>query len=138
MKTLSLPISLTILLIFAGVAGAACPSMDVTDDCKVILEDFAALSLQWLTSYDIDDLTIMAFEWLDEGVPFDPIFINFQLAASPVPSGYLVDGGDTYGDHGKAYFLGYNGNSDYGDGDYFKGGSGDGKDIYFKISGYDD
>jgi len=39
------------------------------------------------------------------------------------------------GGNGKAYFLGYNGNSSYGNGTYYKDGSDDSKDSYFKIFG---
>ncbi|RLB79228.1 MAG: hypothetical protein DRH17_14110, partial [Deltaproteobacteria bacterium] len=38
---------------------------------------------------------------------FDPIFINFQPAASPVPSGYLADDGSVYGDRGNGYTYGW-------------------------------
>ncbi len=46
MKNL-LTISLSVLLIFAGVAGA-CPRADITGDCKVNLEDFAIMASHWL------------------------------------------------------------------------------------------
>ena len=39
---------------------------------------------------------------------FDPISINFQPGASPVPSGYLMDAGNTYGDRGNGYTYGWN------------------------------
>ncbi|RKY05796.1 MAG: hypothetical protein DRP65_12625, partial [Planctomycetota bacterium] len=38
---------------------------------------------------------------------FDPIFINFQPAASAVPAGYLVDDGSVYGDRGNGYTYGW-------------------------------
>ena len=41
-------------------------------------------------------------------VAFDPIYINFQPGASPVPSGYLMDVGNTYGDRGNGYTYGWN------------------------------
>ncbi|MCK5566026.1 MAG: PASTA domain-containing protein, partial [Planctomycetes bacterium] len=41
------------------------------------------------------------------------------------------------GGNGKAYYIGYNGNSTYSNGTYYKGGSDDGKDCYFKIFGSD-
>ena len=66
MKKNLLTISLAVLLIFAGIAGAACPSMDLSGDCKVNLEDFAIMSSDWLTTYDVDDLVDMASEWLDD------------------------------------------------------------------------
>ena len=42
---------------------------------------------------------------------FDPIYINFQPAASPVPAGYLADGGDNYGDRGNGYSYGWDGDN---------------------------
>jgi surface protein len=48
MKKNLLTISLAVLLIFAGVAGAACPSADISGDCKVNLKDFAIMASQWL------------------------------------------------------------------------------------------
>jgi len=63
-----LTISLAVL-IFAGVAGAECPSMDFTGDCKVNFDDFAIMTSGWLTTYDPNDLADMAFQWLiDESI----------------------------------------------------------------------
>ncbi len=48
MKNL-LTISLAMLLIFAGAAGGAvCPEADLTGDCKVNLEDLAIMASEWL------------------------------------------------------------------------------------------
>ena len=46
---------LTVLLVLSGISWAECPKADVNSDCKVNLEDLA----------------IMASEWLEEGIP-DP------------------------------------------------------------------
>jgi surface protein len=62
-----LTISLAVLLLFAGIAPAACPSTDVTGDCKVNFDDFAMMASGWLITYNANDLTDMAFEWLDDG-----------------------------------------------------------------------
>jgi len=43
-----------------------------------------------------------------EANSFDPISINFQPGASPVPSGYLMDAGNTYADRGNGYTYGWN------------------------------
>lgn len=51
----------------SGTIWAACPAADLSGDCKVNLDDLAALSSEWLTTYDADDLTDMAFHWLDNG-----------------------------------------------------------------------
>ncbi|MBI9018687.1 MAG: BspA family leucine-rich repeat surface protein [Phycisphaerae bacterium] len=48
MKKMLLTISLAVLLIFSGIAGAACPSADLTGNCFVDLEDFAIMASQWL------------------------------------------------------------------------------------------
>ena len=45
-----LTISLAVLLIFAGVAGA-CPSADISGDCKVNLDDFAIMASEWLIDW---------------------------------------------------------------------------------------
>ena len=63
---MGLTISL-VVLIFAGAAWAACPSMDITGDCRVNFDDFAVLASEWLTTYDAIDLADMADEWLDNG-----------------------------------------------------------------------
>ena len=65
MKKNLLTISLAVL-IFAGVAQAACPSMDISGDCKVNLEDFAIMASGWLATYDVDNLADMANQWLDD------------------------------------------------------------------------
>ena len=63
---MQLTISLVVLII-GGVAWAACPSMDITGDCKVNINDFAALASEWLTTYDAVDLSDITSEWLDNG-----------------------------------------------------------------------
>jgi formylglycine-generating enzyme required for sulfatase activity len=59
---------------------ALCPSADISGDCRVDYEDFAMMSDQWLISYDCNDLTVMASQWLTEGLS-DPngmvwVYIN--------------------------------------------------------------
>ena len=58
------------LAVIAGaVSYAACPSADVSGDCRVNLDDFAIIASEWLTTYDPNDLADMAFEWLiDESI----------------------------------------------------------------------
>lgn len=60
---------------------SACPSMDLTGDCEVKLDDFSILASEWLTASNIVDLTDMTSEWLTQGYPEDPeqmvwVFIN--------------------------------------------------------------
>jgi surface protein len=45
---------------------AAYPSMDLTGDFKVDIEDFAVLSEGWLTTYHMNDLAKMASQWLED------------------------------------------------------------------------
>ncbi len=51
-------------LINAG-AFAACPSADLTGDCRVDLEDFAVIGADWLGEYDLNDVNSLANQWLD-------------------------------------------------------------------------
>ncbi len=44
-----LTISLAVLLIFTGVAPAECPRSDANGDCKVDMEDLAIMASEWLT-----------------------------------------------------------------------------------------
>jgi hypothetical protein len=39
--------------------------MDLNNDCDVNMLDFAILSQDWLTGYDLNDLANMALNWLD-------------------------------------------------------------------------
>ena len=55
------------MLMFAAMSMAACPSADLTGDCRVNLDDFAIVANGWGTTYDADDLTDMAAQWLDDG-----------------------------------------------------------------------
>jgi len=56
----------------------------------------------------IDAVVITARLAPPPDTPFDPIYINFQQGSSPVPSGYLMDAGNTYGDRGNGYTYGWN------------------------------
>ena len=49
-------ILVVVIMFSAGLAFAACPSADLTGDCRV----------------DFNDFTVMANQWLTEGVPNDP------------------------------------------------------------------
>jgi surface protein len=46
---------------------AACPSADLTGDCKVDLGDFAVIGADWLGGYDLSDVNSLADQWLDDG-----------------------------------------------------------------------
>lgn len=50
-----------------------CPSTDYSGDCRVDFEDYAILASGWLTTYDANDLALLADEWLD-GPPFVTIW----------------------------------------------------------------
>jgi formylglycine-generating enzyme required for sulfatase activity len=64
-------ILVVVIMFSAGFCFAACPSADLTGDCRVDFNDFALMSAQWPTS-DYNDVAIMANQWLTEGVPNDP------------------------------------------------------------------
>ena len=42
-----------------------CPTADLSGDCQVNLADLAVLVDEWLVVYDMDDLLILAQQWLD-------------------------------------------------------------------------
>ncbi len=67
-KKLALIIVVVVSLL-SDISFGACPSADVTDDCKVNLKDLAEIASEWLTTYNTGDLTSIASQWLDEGVP---------------------------------------------------------------------
>ena len=56
---------LTAFLCISSTIWAACPSADLSGDCKVNFDDFAILASEWLTTYDAIDLTDMSSQWLD-------------------------------------------------------------------------
>ncbi len=68
MKRAILIIIVTSVFVLTGFA--ACPSADLSGDCFVGLEDFAIMASEWLTTYDIIDLSEMASQWLDDGASF--------------------------------------------------------------------
>jgi len=76
-------------------AVAACPSADMSGDCKVNYEDFALLSGHWLNAFDCNDLIEMASQWTTVGIPPDPpstmVYIpggEFEMGDHFEPEGY--------------------------------------------------
>jgi hypothetical protein len=63
---------LAAVLCISGTVFAACPSADMTEDCRVDFADFAVFAEQWVTAYDPNDLAVVAEQWLTEGIPADP------------------------------------------------------------------
>ncbi len=59
-------VAIVVILFSGGPALAACPSYDLSGDCKVTLDDFAIMAFEWLTTYDAYDLADMASQWLDD------------------------------------------------------------------------
>ncbi len=55
------------LLMCGGSVVAVCPTYDLTDDCKVGIDDLRALANGWITIYDIADFAALADQWLDNG-----------------------------------------------------------------------
>lgn len=77
--------SLIVAAVFClgSLVGAVCPSMDLTGNCRVDLDDFALLAQDWISVYDMDDLAAFAEQWLTEGAPditwvaiVDPNFVG--------------------------------------------------------------
>ena len=58
---------LAVFLCIGNIAEGACPTADLSGDCKVNLDDLAMLASGWLTVYDTIDLADMADQWLDDG-----------------------------------------------------------------------
>ncbi len=48
---------------------AACPTSDLTGDCRVDIADFGVLAGQWLASSDMAELSKLAEQWLAVGLP---------------------------------------------------------------------
>ena len=67
-QTIILTAILTAVLFVSANVWAACPSADLSGDCKVNFDDYAMLASGWLTTYDVNDLSGMASQWLDDGV----------------------------------------------------------------------
>ena len=61
-----LMIIVTAILCIGSPLWAACPSADLTGDCKVNLEDFAVMAAGWLTTYNTNDLDDLADQWLED------------------------------------------------------------------------
>ncbi len=55
------------ILLLSTSGHTACPTADLSGDCKVGLDDFAIVASGWLTTYDANDLADMASQWLDDG-----------------------------------------------------------------------
>ncbi len=81
----------TILVFIINSKGyGACPSSDLSSDCKVNLKDFAIIASEWLTTYSDADLSNMASEWLMEGVPEDPyvmVWVSINDSGSDMKDG---------------------------------------------------
>lgn len=65
-KGVLLAVMLGVVLGIGGSVGAGCPSMDLTGDFKVNLADLAVLAGGWQNPYDVEDLSEMASEWLED------------------------------------------------------------------------
>lgn len=87
-KSLTIPMSLMVLFIGGALALAACPSTDVTGDCKVDGDDFDVIAGQWLAGYDMDDLIDMSVEWLTEGISRDPCNLHWVTISDPGVAGH--------------------------------------------------
>lgn len=61
-----LAVMLGVVLGISGNLWAGCPSMDLTGDFKVNIEDLAVLADGWQNPYDMGDLSAMASQWLED------------------------------------------------------------------------
>ena len=66
------PAILMAILCISGTVWAVCPSVDLSGDCFVDLDDYLLLASQWLMAYDYDSLTGFTEQWLTEGIPDEP------------------------------------------------------------------
>jgi surface protein len=57
-NTQILPVTLTII--------SPCPFADHTGDCRVDLKDFAVIGADWLGEYDLNEVILLANQWLDD------------------------------------------------------------------------
>ncbi len=66
---MKLGILLCAILMFSASGHTACPTADLSGDCKVNLDDFAIMASGWRTTYNPNDLADMASQWLiDESI----------------------------------------------------------------------
>jgi formylglycine-generating enzyme required for sulfatase activity len=80
---------LAAVLCISGTVPAACPSADLSGDCRVDLDDLSLLAGQWLTAYDDADLMAMASQWLTEGIPNPNPDITWVSVAEAVFTGQM-------------------------------------------------
>jgi formylglycine-generating enzyme required for sulfatase activity len=80
---------LAAVLCIHGTIFAACPSMDLSRDCVVNVDDFSLLAGQWLADYDDTDLMAMASQWLTEGIPDQPHVMLWVHINEPGFNGYM-------------------------------------------------
>lgn len=71
------------LVVFSVKMFGACPSADLSNDCKVNLDDLAILASEWLITYSEPNLSNMSSEWLTEGVPENPATMNWVFINDP-------------------------------------------------------
>ena len=77
-KILFVSISLIVFVFSGGATIAACPSMDVTGDCRVDFEDFVVFASQWLDESHPDPC---GMEWVyidDPGIPDHEGFTGYM------------------------------------------------------------
>ena len=68
-KTIIFGVFLAAAFCINGRVCAACPSGDLSGDCKVNLDDFAVMASGWLITYDANDLAEFANQWLNGASP---------------------------------------------------------------------
>lgn len=76
------------VLLLSTSGHAACPTADLSGDCKVGLADLAVMAGQWAGEPNMPLLYDMASQWLTEGVPVDPENLVWVYIDDPGVSGH--------------------------------------------------
>jgi formylglycine-generating enzyme required for sulfatase activity len=79
-KNVFLTVILAAVLCFSGNLLAACPSMDVTGDCKVNLADFAVFAEQWMTEGTPDPAGMVWVAINDPGIGGGRVGFNGEMS----------------------------------------------------------
>ncbi len=134
-KTSSILISFIVIAISANFCLAACPSADLTGDCRVDFNDFAVMSAQWLDELAPDPCGMV---WVDinddgsgmideDGDPIDKGGFNGQMSKYETTNAQYCEflnsaiaSGDIYVDSNIVYGSnGFNSGADFVDEIYF-------------------
>jgi formylglycine-generating enzyme required for sulfatase activity len=68
------------------------PLADLNNDCKETLPDLGLMSAGWSDIYDVNDLAILAEDWLRNGNPFDSRYTEAPEGLTFIPGGEFLMG----------------------------------------------